>query len=95
VTHVPNLSQEDVEMMLTNSTDPSVQALAADWLLLNTERRVLSRFILTHHPQISSLTSGFEKHILPESVYARFGQEVLEELWKRIGGSEPSVPSSS
>jgi len=30
VTHVPNLSQEDVEMMLTNSTDPSVQALAAD-----------------------------------------------------------------
>jgi len=56
---------------------------------------VLSRFILTHQPQISTLTSGFEKHILPESVYARFGQEVLEELWKRMGGSEPSVPSSS
>lgn len=79
---------------MLGSTDSTVQALAADWLLLNIERQVLSRFILTHYPQISTLTSGFEKHILPESVYARFGQEVLEELWKRVGGSEPPVPSS-
>jgi len=71
----------------------NVQALAADWLLLNTERHVLSRFILTHYPQIPSLTSGMEPVILPEAVYARFGREVLQELWKRVGGDESAVPS--
>ena len=90
--HVPSLSAEDVEAMLTGTSDPHVAALAADWLLLETERKVLSRFILTHYPQDSSLTSGFEKHILPESVYARFGQAVLEELWKRIGGAAAVEP---
>ena len=89
-THVPTLREEDVEALLTGTKDAHVAALAADWLLLNTERRVLSRFILTHHPQVTS-GQNFERHLLPDSVYARFGREVLEELWRRISLETPGA----